>query len=328
MNVLVTGGAGFIGSHTVKKLKLSGHTPVVLDNLSRGHKSVVTDVLKVPFFEGSINNRELVTQVIRSHNISAVMHFSAFAYVGESVKEPLKYYENNVSQTVTLLETLLKENVKKFIFSSSCATYGIPATVPIKENDPQNPINPYGHTKLVVEKILCDLALTHDFSPVIFRYFNAAGSDPENEIGELHLPETHLIPLALMAVLKPGPPLSVFGGDYPTPDGTCIRDYLHVNDIADAHITGLQHFRPGTAESYNLGNGKGYSVKEVISAVERITGKKVPHTISPRRPGDPPVLVADPKKAASALGWQPRFPDLDTMVSHCWNWLKNNQNNL
>jgi UDP-glucose 4-epimerase len=249
------------------------------------------------------------------------MHFSAYAYVGESVTDPAKYYRNNVIGTLTLLEAMMAASVKKFVFSSTCATYGVPKIVPIPEDHPQDPINPYGATKLMVERILADFAPAYDFKSVCFRYFNAAGADPEGLLGEDHDPETHLIPLVLMAALGKRDSISIFGTDYPTPDGTCIRDYIHVSDLADAHILGLEYLlQGGNSDAFNLGNGLGFSVKEVIDAAREITGREIKVEVSDRRPGDPPALVGSSDKAQTILGWKPQYPDIKDILSHAWQW--------
>jgi UDP-glucose 4-epimerase len=265
--ILVTGGAGYIGSHTVLALKQAGYNVVILDNLVYGHRDLVEKVLQVELIVGDTGDRALLDNLFKTRDITAVMHFSAYAYVGESVTDPAKYYRNNVVGTLTLLEAMLTASVKKFVFSSTCATYGVPEFVPIPENHPQNPINPYGATKLMVERILSDFDVAYGFQSVRFRYFNAAGANPNGILGEDHNPETHLIPLVLMTALGKRESISIFGTDYPTPDGTCIRDYIHVNDLADAHILGLEYLlKGGDSEVFNLGNGSGFSVKEVIAA--------------------------------------------------------------
>jgi UDP-glucose 4-epimerase len=320
-NILVTGGAGFIGSHVCKKLLQRNFNVIILDNLTRGNRFIAEEKLKVQFYEGAINNENLVQEILKKHQIDAVMHFAAYAYVGESVNQPLMYYQNNTADTLTLFKTMLASNVNKIIFSSTCATYGIPDSLPINESTHQNPINPYGQSKLMVEKMLNDLAKSNNLQSIIFRYFNAAGSDPDCEIGELHSPETHLIPLALLNVLFNTGELKIFGSDYETVDGTCVRDYLHVNDIADAHILGLSAFSANQSKAYNLGTGSGYSVKQVINSIEKVTQKKLSVTNSTRRPGDPPILVADSTKAQRELNWKPQLSDIDTMVEHTWKWL-------
>ncbi|AKG22760.1 UDP-glucose 4-epimerase GalE [Calothrix sp. 336/3] len=319
--ILVTGGAGYIGSHTVLALKQAGYEVVILDNLVYGHRDIVEDVLKVELVVGDTNDRPLLDKLFATRDIAAVMHFSAYAYVGESVTEPAKYYRNNVIGTLTLLEAMLAANIKKFVFSSTCATYGVPEVVPIPENHSQNPINPYGATKLMVERILSDFSTAYDFRSVRFRYFNAAGADPNGLLGEDHQPETHLIPLVLMAALGKRDSISVFGTDYPTADGTCIRDYIHVSDLAMAHVLGLEYLlQGGESEVFNLGNGSGFSVKEVIEAAESVTGKKIPVVECDRRAGDPPALIGSGEKARKILGWQPQYPGLQDIVTHAWQW--------
>jgi UDP-glucose 4-epimerase len=319
--VLVTGGAGYIGSHAVLALQQAGYDVVVLDNLVYGHRELVESVLKVELVVGDTNDRALLDQLFASRPFVAVMHFAAYAYVGESVSHPDKYYRNNVIGTLTLLEAMVAAGIKKFVFSSTCATYGVPEVVPIPENHPQNPINPYGATKLMVERILADFDHAYDFKSVSFRYFNAAGADPEGRLGEDHQPETHLIPLVLMTALGKQEAISIFGTDYPTPDGTCIRDYIHVTDLAEAHVLGLNYLlNGGTSQFFNLGNGNGFSVREVIEAAHKVTGRSIPAIEQPRRPGDPPALVGSAEKAKTTLGWNPKYADLETILTHAWNW--------
>lgn len=316
-NVLVTGGAGYIGAHACKALAAAGHRPVAFDNLSYGHREAVRwGALEV----GDIANRARLDAVFDAHHIEAVMHFAAFAYVGESVTDPGKYYRNNVAGTLTLLECLRDRGVRSMVFSSSCATYGVPETMPIREDAPQRPINPYGMSKLMSEAMIKDFAAAHGVTAALLRYFNAAGADPDGEIGEEHDPETHLIPLALDAVAGRGE-LTVFGEDYPTPDGTCVRDYIHVTDLAEAHVAALDRLVGGNGSiALNLGTGQGVSIRDVLAAVERITGQPVPHRVGPRRPGDPPVLVADAALAREQLGWAARMSDLETLVGTAWRW--------
>lgn len=319
--ILVTGGAGYIGSHTVLALLQAGYEVIILDNLVYGHRDLVEKVLQVELVEGDTGDRPLLDNLFSTRNITAVMHFSAYAYVGESVTDPAKYYRNNVVGTLTLLEAMLAASVKKFVFSSTCATYGVPTIVPIPEDHPQNPINPYGATKLMVERILSDFHAAYDFKSVRFRYFNAAGADPDGRLGEDHNPETHLIPLVLMTALGKREFISIFGTDYPTPDGTCIRDYIHVNDLADAHVLGLQYLLDGgDSEVFNLGNGNGFSVKEVISAAKQITGCNIPVKECDRRPGDPPSLIGSGEKARKILNWQPQYSSLEDIITHSWHW--------
>ncbi|MBW4563610.1 MAG: UDP-glucose 4-epimerase GalE [Mojavia pulchra JT2-VF2] len=319
--ILVTGGAGYIGSHTVLALLQAGYDVVVLDNLVYGHRDLLEKVLQIELVVGDTADRALLDQIFQTHDIAAVMHFSAYAYVGESVTDPAKYYRNNVLGTLTLLEAMLAASVKKFVFSSTCATYGVPEVVPIPENHPQNPINPYGATKLMVERILSDFDVAYSLKSVRFRYFNAAGADPNGLLGEDHNPETHLIPLVLLTALGKREYISIFGTDYPTPDGTCIRDYIHVSDLADAHVLGLEYLLKGSdSEVFNLGNGSGFSVREVIAAAEQVTGVTIPVQESDRRPGDPPSLIGSSEKARKILGWQPQYPSIKDIVFHAWQW--------
>jgi UDP-glucose 4-epimerase len=321
MAILVTGGAGYIGSHSVLTLQKAGYEVIVLDSLVYGHQDLVDEVLKAKLIVGSTCDRPLLREVFANHQIDAVMHFAAYAYVGESVTQPAKYYENNVVGTLTLLEAMLEANVKTFVFSSTCATYGVPDSVPITEDQSQNPINPYGATKLMVERILQDFNHAYDFRSVCLRYFNAAGADPEGNLGEDHNPETHLIPLVLQTALGQRESVSVFGTDYDTPDGTCIRDYIHVLDIAQAHILALKYLLDnGATDVFNLGNASGFSVKEVIETARKITGKEIKAEFSDRRPGDPPALVGSGAKAQKILGWQPAYSNLDDIISHAWQW--------
>lgn len=319
--ILVTGGAGYIGSHAVQALQKSGYDVVILDNLVYGHRDIVENALKVELIVGDTGDCTLLDNLFSSRNIAAVMHFAAYAYVGESVTDPAKYYRNNVVGTLTLLEAMVAANVKKFVFSSTCATYGVPETVPIPEDHPQDPINPYGASKLMVERILADFDIAYNFKSVSFRYFNAAGADPNGLLGEDHNPETHLLPLVLMAALGKRESVSIFGTDYPTPDGTCIRDYIHVCDLADAHVLGLEYLlNGGNSNIFNLGNGSGFSVKEAIDAAREITGKEIKAIECDRRPGDPPMLVGSSEKARKILGWQPQYADIKTILTHAWNW--------
>ena len=310
--ILVTGGAGYIGSHACKALAQDGFTAIAFDNLALGHRDAVR---WGPLVEADISDEAAVAQAIRQHAVRAVIHFAAFAYVGESVEAPAKYYRNNVGGTLSLLDACRSEGIDMLVFSSSCATYGIPDVLPITEAAPQRPINPYGRTKLVVEQVLADYAHAYGSRHIALRYFNAAGADPDGEIGERHDPETHLIPLALMAAAGRTGALEVFGDDYDTPDGTCIRDYIHVTDLARAHVLALRHLlNGGDSLALNLGSGTGNSIHEVIGSVERVTGREVPHVIRPRRPGDPPVLYADPHLAKERLGFETELSDIDTIV--------------
>ncbi len=319
--ILVTGGAGYIGSHAVLALMKAGYEVIILDNLVYGHRDLVENVLKAELIVGDINDRSLLDNLFASRNISAVMHFSAYAYVGESVTDPAKYYRNNVIGTITLLEAMIAASIKQFVFSSTCATYGVPHSVPIAEDHPQNPINPYGATKLMVERILQDFDVAYGLKSVCFRYFNAAGADPTGLLGEDHQPETHLLPLVLMAALGKRDSVSIFGTDYPTPDGTCIRDYIHVTDLADAHILGLEYLlKSGNTTVFNLGNGQGFSVKEAIDTAREVTGREIKVVMSDRRPGDPPTLVGSSDRARNILGWEPKYPALKDILTHAWKW--------
>jgi len=319
MKVLVAGGAGYIGSHCVKQLLAAGHEPVVLDNLVYGHRAAVAPSIR--FHTVNLGDSRAIEQVLVAEKPDVVMHFAAYAYVGESVSLPLKYYQNNVAATLNLLEAMLKHGVKKFVFSSTCATYGVPEKMPITEDSVQKPINPYGQTKLDVENVLKALAPASGLSFAVFRYFNAAGAAEDGSIGEDHDPETHLIPLAFGAAQGLKPALQIFGNDYPTPDGTCLRDYVHVDDLSRAHIAAFDKLTtPGTGHFYNLGTGTPTSVLEVIQAVEKVTGLKVPAKFAPRRAGDPPALFADASKAARELNWTPKFKTIDPIVATAWRW--------
>ncbi|MBD1806596.1 UDP-glucose 4-epimerase GalE [Microcoleus sp. FACHB-SPT15] len=319
--ILVTGGAGYIGSHAVLALRDAGYEVVILDNLVYGHRDLVETALKVEIIQGDIGDRALLDQLFKTREFAAVMHFAAYAYVGESVSHPAKYYRNNVVGTLTLLEAMCEAGIKNFVFSSTCATYGVPQQIPISENQPQQPINPYGMSKLMVEQILSDFDHAYGLRSVRFRYFNAAGADPQGRLGEDHEPETHLIPLVLLTAMGKRESISVFGTDYDTPDGTCIRDYIHVTDLAQAHILGLEHLlKGGSTEVFNLGNGKGFSIQQVIEAARVVTGRPIPVTLADRRPGDPPSLVGSGEKAQRILGWQPQYADLETILKHAWQW--------
>jgi UDP-glucose 4-epimerase len=319
--ILVTGGAGYIGSHAVLALRDAGYEVVILDNLVYGHRELVEKVLKVELIQGDTGDRALLDQLFKTREFAAVMHFAAYAYVGESVSQPAKYYRNNVVGTLTLLEAMCEAGIKNFVFSSTCATYGVPQQIPISENQPQQPINPYGMSKLMVEKILSDFEHAYGLRSVRFRYFNAAGADPQGRLGEDHEPETHIIPLVLLTAMGKRESISVFGTDYDTPDGTCIRDYIHVTDLAQAHILGLEHLlKAGSSEVFNLGNGQGFSIQQVIEAARVVTGRPIPVTLADRRPGDPPILVGSGEKAKRLLGWQPQYADLETILEHAWQW--------
>ncbi len=319
MNVLVVGGAGYIGSHCVRQLIAAGHRAVVLDNLVYGHRGALSP--EVRLHEGNLGDEAFVGRILREEKIELVMHFAAFCYVGESVTEPLKYYFNNVVATLHLLNAMKTAGVKKFVFSSTCATFGVPASLPITEGMPQAPINPYGQTKLDVEHVLKSLAHADGLSFAAFRYFNAAGASEDGSIGEDHDPETHLIPVAIDVAVGKRPHLQLFGTDYPTPDGTCLRDYVHVDDLSRAHIAAFDRLAtPGTQLFYNLGTGTPTSNRAVISAVEKIVGKPVKVVESPRRAGDPPSLFADSRKAQNELGWKVKFPDIESIVRTAWKW--------
>ena len=318
MTVLVTGGAGYVGSHAVRELRANGIPCVVLDNLCRGHRELVLDA---PFFVGDVGDTALVRRIIEEHAVTAVMHFAAYAYVGESVGQPQRYYGNNVGATLRLLECMIEAGVRMLVFSSTCATYGLPEFTPITEEHPQRPVNPYGAGKLMVERILADFDAAYGLRSIVLRYFNAAGADPAGAIGEWHEPETHLIPIALQTASGLRPSVDVYGTDYPTPDGTCIRDYIHVTDLAQAHLLGLKRLQAGLASDvFNLGNGNGFSVREVIDTAARVTGRRVPWSAAPRRPGDPHALVGSAEKARRVLGWAPRFPTLEAIVATAWRW--------
>jgi UDP-glucose 4-epimerase len=317
--ILITGGAGYIGSHTVRLLAGQGRKIVVIDNLVFGHEQAIIDP-GVELVIGEVGDQELVRSLFAKHQFGAVIHFAAYAYVGESVTNPLKYYQNNTAEPIKLLQVMQENDCKVFVFSSTCATYGVPDKLPITETNQQNPINPYGMSKLMVEKILTDCEIW-GLRSACLRYFNASGCSPDGKIGEDHQPETHLIPRVMMAVTGEIESLEVFGTDYDTPDGTCIRDYIHVEDLADAHARALDHLTAGgTSVRCNLGTGVGVSVKEIISAVEEITGKTVPVKYGPRREGDPASLVADPALAKELLGWVASRTDIREMVSPAWLW--------
>jgi UDP-glucose-4-epimerase GalE len=316
-SVLVTGGAGYIGSHAAKALQRADYHVVVYDNFVNGHRGAVK---YGDLAEGDVADVAAVRAALRKYGVTAVMHFAAFLDVGESVREPIRYYRNNVGGALSVLEAMAAESVRRFVFSSTCATYGNPVETPIEETHPQRPINSYGETKLAVERALPHFERAYGIHSIVLRYFNAAGADPEGEIGEDHEPEIHLIPRAIDAATG-GPPLQLFGDDYPTPDGTCLRDYVHVSDLADAHVLALDSTDGhGGARAYNLGTGRPSSVREVIDAVERVSGRRVPWTLAPRRPGDPAVLFAASAKARAELGWTARISDLDSIVATAWEW--------
>ena len=315
--ILVTGGAGYIGSVTAELLRARGHGVVILDDLARGHRAAVPP--DVPFYEGSIGDRDLVSRITQEHDIDACIHFAALAYVGESVAEPARYFNNNVKQGIALLDALIKAGVRRLVFSSTCATYGEPEQVPISEDHPQRPTSPYGWSKLMMERILESYDRAYGLRFVALRYFNAAGATAQS--GELHEPETHLIPNVLRAALGEISAVSVFGNDYPTPDGTPIRDYIHVADLGVAHILALEHLSAGgESVCINLGNGQGYSVMEVIAAARQVTGRSIKIEVEPRRAGDPSRLIADATKARTLLGWHPEHPDLASIIRTDWEW--------
>ena len=319
MRILVTGGAGYIGSHTVKWLLAHGHQVTVYDNLSLGHRAAVPAEILV---EGDLKDVDHLDQVLVGHQIDSVIHFAANSLVGESVTHPAKYYQNNLLNSLNLLERVRRHGIQRFVFSSTCATYGVPDAVPITEAQTQLPINPYGNTKLAFEKMLSDYAPAYNIGFAALRYFNASGASPDGTIGEDHTPESHLIPIVLQVALGKRPHVEIFGTDYPTPDGTCIRDYIHVDDLASAHLLALEKIVPGTGRFYNVGIGNGYSVREVIQTVEAVTGKKIAVKEGPRRAGDPPSLVAGSDLVRHELGWKPTYTELRPIVESAWNWHK------
>ncbi|HEY0009786.1 MAG TPA: UDP-glucose 4-epimerase GalE [Tepidisphaeraceae bacterium] len=326
MKVLVAGGAGYIGSHTVKRLLDAGHTPVIYDNGERGHKEVAS-ILKVPAVWGELDDAATFKKALTDNQIDTVMYFAAYAYVGESVDKPLMYYRNNVATTIKVLETMLDAGVKKFVFSSTCATYGNPDVVPITEEESKKPVSPYGRSKWMVEQILQDLAAADkSFKFAALRYFNASGCALDGLIGEDHDPETHLIPVVLQSVLGLKDKITVFGTDYPTPDGTNVRDYIHVEDLADAHILAMQKLDQHQTIQCNLGTGTGFSVKQIIAAAEKITGRKVPVEYGPRRGGDAIALWANPQKAKDLLGWEPKHKDPEAIIASAWKWFQAHPN--
>lgn len=319
--ILVTGGAGYIGTHAVLALKSAGYDVIVLDNLSYGHPELVKDVLKAELVVGDISDRPLLDQLLTTRPIAAVMHFAAFIAVGESVSDPAIYYRNNVAGTLTLLEAMVAAGIKKFVFSSTCAIYGMPQAIPMTEDHPHNPLSPYASSKKMVEQILADFGVAYGLKSVAFRYFNASGAAPNGLLGEDHNPETHLIPLALLTALGRRESLSIFGTDYPTPDGTAVRDYIHVSDLASAHVLGLEYLlQGGDSQVFNLGNGNGFSVREVIETAKQVTGKDIPVKECPRRAGDPPILVGSSALAREILGWSPLYADLKVIIAHAWQW--------
>jgi UDP-arabinose 4-epimerase len=317
-SVLVAGGAGYIGSHVCKALACAGCTPVSFDNLVSGHAWAVK---WGPLVKGDIADTGLLAQVLRTHNIQAVVHLAAYAYVGESMRDPGKYFRNNVAGTISLLDAMVAAGTPCLVLSSTCATYGLPEHLPISEDHPQRPMNPYGESKLFVERALKWYQAAHGLRSVALRYFNAAGADPAGEIGEEHDPETHLIPLAIQAALGMRPQLNIYGSDYPTPDGTAVRDYIHVTDLAGAHVAALDYLAAGNrCVALNLGTGRGHTVREVIREVERVAGRRIPTRETPRRPGDPCMLVAASERAARLLGWRPRHSGLEAIVETAWRW--------
>lgn len=317
MNILVIGGAGYIGSHAARLLDRAGHEVWIYDNLVYGHRAAA---LPGKLIEGDLLDQPQLEAVLAEKKIEAVMHFAAFALVGESVEAPAKYYQNNVVGGIRLLDAMRTAGVKKIVFSSTTATYGTPERVPIVEEEPQRPINPYGFTKLVIEQALADYARAYGLGYAALRYFNAAGASPEGDIGEDHTPESHLIPIVLQVALGQREQITIFGDDYPTPDGTCVRDYIHVDDLAAAHLKALELLKPGEGLKLNLGTGRGNSVRQVIAACRRATGHPIPEQIGPRRAGDPPELVADSRKAQKLLDWKPKYADINAIVETAWRW--------
>lgn len=318
--ILVTGGAGYIGSHAVLALQQAGFNVLVYDNLSYGHPELM-ERLGVELIRGDTGDRRKLDQLFQERPITAVMHFAAFIAVGESVQKPDMYYQNNVAGTLTLIEAMIAAGIKQFVFSSTCAIYGLPKEIPMTETHPINPLSPYAASKRMVEQILADCDQAYGFKSVIFRYFNASGAEPQGRLGEDHNPETHLIPLALLTALKKRPQLSIFGTDYDTPDGTALRDYIHVCDLASAHVLGLEYLlNGGESDVFNLGNGNGFSVREVIETAKQVTGLDIPYQECPRRAGDAPILVGSSAKAQKVLGWVPQYADLTTIIDHAWQW--------
>lgn len=316
--ILVTGGAGYVGSHACKALARAGYMPITYDNLERGHERAVK---WGPLERGELTDSERLASVMRSYKPAAVMHFAAYAYVGESVSKPNLYYRNNVLGTLALLEAMVECDLTRIVFSSSCAVYGIPKSLPLVESHGQDPVSPYGFTKAAAERMLHDFDTAYGVRSVSLRYFNASGADPDGEIGESHEPETHLIPLVLDAALGRRPDITVFGEDYDTPDGTCIRDYVHVADLAKAHVLALRYLiSGGDTACFNLGNGQGHSVMEIIEMARRVTGRKISVTMGPRRPGDPPVLIADSRVARKILNWSPQYEAIETQIADAWRW--------
>ncbi len=319
MKVLVAGGAGYIGSHTVRRLRDAGHEPTVYDNLCAGHRGAVKDCRLI---EGDIGDGEALRSAFAETQAEAVIHFAAFLSVAESVEEPAKYFRNNVANTITLLDAMRDADVSRIVFSSSAAVYGVPSHCPIEEEHPKRPINPYGLSKLQVEQILAEYARAYGLAAVALRYFNAAGASPAGDIGEDHDPEPHLIPIILQVALGQREKVFIYGSDYDTPDGTCLRDYIHVDDLADAHVLAMEKAPRGEFRAYNLGNGTGYSVRDVIEQARAVTGHPIPAEDAPRRPGDPPALVASSSKAVEELGWKPQLAGLDQIIGTAWRWHK------
>jgi UDP-arabinose 4-epimerase len=317
-NILVTGGAGFVGSHVCKALAKAGYRPIAFDNLERGHNWAVK---WGPLERGDLRNESDIRHAFEAWRPSTVVHLAAYAYVGESMIDPTRYYNNNVGGTANLLGACAAFGCMQIVLSSSCATYGIPASLPLDENAAQYPVNPYGYTKLVAERMLKDVQAAHGIEHVSLRYFNAAGADPDGELGEVHEPETHLIPLVLFAAMGREPSIKIFGQHHPTKDGTCVRDYVHVSDLADAHVAAIRWLAlRKSSDCFNLGNGQGFSVAEVVQASENVTGRQIKIEMAPARRGDPPTLISDSKKATQLLGWQPKFPSLQHQVEHAWRW--------
>ncbi|MEE3371308.1 MAG: UDP-glucose 4-epimerase GalE [Planctomycetota bacterium] len=317
MKLLVVGGAGYIGSHTVRRLNQQGHQVLVFDNLCTGHRQAVPSGQLIV---GELTQVDYLSRVLRDNEIEAVLHFAAFALVGESVADPALYYQNNVAGTLSLLDAMRSSGVSRIVFSSTTATYGTPQQLPITEQEPQHPINPYGFSKLVIERVLDDYASAYGMAYAALRYFNAAGASPKGDLGEDHTPESHLIPIILQVALGQRSNVTLFGDDYPTRDGTCIRDYIHVDDLANAHLLALEKLAPGKGLRLNLGSGSGYSVKEILDMCRKITGHAIPASIGARRAGDPPELVADASRARDLLDWTPRYSDLQTIVETAWHW--------
>ena len=323
MKILVVGGAGYVGSHAARMLDRAGHEVWVYDNLVYGHPGAVPTGKLI---EGDLMDQAKLESVMKEKSIDAVMHFAAFTYVGESVEQPHKYYQNNVVATVSLLEAMRAVGVDRIVFSSTTATYGEPDAIPITEKEKQDPINPYGFTKLVIERALADYARAYNWGYAALRYFNASGASPDGDIGEDHTPETHLIPLVLQVALGQRDNITVFGNDYPTPDGTCIRDYIHVDDLGSAHVKALELLKPGEGLKLNLGTGNGTSVRQLIDACRKVTGHEIPEVAGERRAGDPPELVADSSLAQKTLDWKPQYPDIESIVETAWRWHKSHPN--